>query len=57
VTFLSRSADEQTRTFRVEITVPNPDVTIRDGQTADILIQTAGTSGASSADLGHDAER
>jgi multidrug efflux system membrane fusion protein len=40
VTFLSRSADEQTRTFRVEITVPNPDVTIRDGQTADILIQT-----------------
>jgi multidrug efflux system membrane fusion protein len=43
VTFLSRSADEQTRTFRVEITVPNPDVTIRDGQTADILIQTAGT--------------
>jgi multidrug efflux system membrane fusion protein len=44
VTFLSRSADEQTRTFRVEITVPNPDVTIRDGQTADILIQTEGTS-------------
>lgn len=43
VTFLSRSADEQTRTFRVEITVPNPDVTIRDGQTADILIQTEGT--------------
>jgi multidrug efflux system membrane fusion protein len=44
VTFLSRSADEQTRTFRVEITVPNPDTTIRDGQTADILIQTEGTS-------------
>ncbi|GAA5069886.1 efflux RND transporter periplasmic adaptor subunit [Roseibacterium beibuensis] len=43
VTFLSRSADEQTRTFRVEITVANPDTTIRDGQTADILIQTAGT--------------
>jgi multidrug efflux system membrane fusion protein len=42
VTFLSRSADEQTRTFRVEITVPNPDVTIRDGQTAEILIQTDG---------------
>jgi multidrug efflux system membrane fusion protein len=44
VTFLSRSADERTRTFRVEITVPNPDTTIRDGQTADILIQTEGTS-------------
>jgi multidrug efflux system membrane fusion protein len=34
----------QTRTFRVEITVPNPDVTIRDGQTAEILIQTEGVS-------------
>ncbi|AHM05165.1 putative Co/Zn/Cd efflux system membrane fusion protein [Roseibacterium elongatum DSM 19469] len=43
VTFLSRSADERTRTFRVEVTVPNPDIAIRDGQTADILIQTAGT--------------
>lgn len=43
VTFLSRSADPQTRTFRVEITVPNPDQAIRDGQTADILIQTEGT--------------
>lgn len=43
VTFLSRSADPSTRTFRVEITVPNSDLTIRDGQTADILIQTEGT--------------
>jgi multidrug efflux system membrane fusion protein len=43
VTFISRSADERTRTFRVEITVPNPDVTIRDGQTADIAIRTEGT--------------
>ncbi|NKX46407.1 efflux RND transporter periplasmic adaptor subunit [Roseicyclus persicicus] len=43
VSFLSRSADPATRTFRVEITVPNPDVSIRDGQTADILIQTDGT--------------
>lgn len=43
VTFLSRSADEQTRTFRVEITVPNSNLTIRDGQTAEILIQTEGT--------------
>jgi multidrug efflux system membrane fusion protein len=44
VTFLSRSGDDRTRTFRVEITVPNPDNTIRDGQTADILIQTEGTA-------------
>ncbi|WP_071673307.1 efflux RND transporter periplasmic adaptor subunit [Nioella nitratireducens] len=42
VTFLSRSADPQTRTFRVEITVPNADLEIRDGQTADILIAAPG---------------
>lgn len=42
VTFLSRSADPQTRTFLVEIEVPNPDLKIRDGQTAEILIASAG---------------
>ncbi|KIC17577.1 efflux RND transporter periplasmic adaptor subunit [Leisingera sp. ANG-Vp] len=42
VTFLSRSADPNTRTFEVEITVPNPDLSIRDGQTADIAISSAG---------------
>ncbi|WP_415920185.1 efflux RND transporter periplasmic adaptor subunit [Tateyamaria sp. SN6-1] len=42
VTFLSRAADETTRTFRVEIEVPNPDLEIRDGQTADIAISAAG---------------
>lgn len=42
VTFLSRSADETTRTFRVEIAVPNPELKIRDGQTAEILIASAG---------------
>ena len=42
VTFLSRSADPTTRTFRVELTVPNPDFAIRDGQTAEILIQSQG---------------
>ncbi|WP_298842671.1 efflux RND transporter periplasmic adaptor subunit [uncultured Roseobacter sp.] len=44
VTFLSRSADETTRTFRVEIEVPNPDLSIRDGQTAEILISAAGAT-------------
>ena len=44
VSFLSRSADARTRTFRVEITVANPDVAIRDGQTADILIQSEGVA-------------
>ena len=39
VTFLSRASDPVTRTFRVEITVPNPDLSIRDGETADILIE------------------
>lgn len=43
VTFVSRSADPQTRTFRVELEVPNENLLIRDGQTADILIQTPGT--------------
>ncbi|TFL17786.1 efflux RND transporter periplasmic adaptor subunit [Jannaschia formosa] len=43
VTFLSRSADELTRTFRVEVTVPNDDLAIRDGQTAEILIRTPAT--------------
>ena len=40
VTFLSRSADIETRTFRVEIMVPNADLAIRDGQTAEILISS-----------------
>ncbi len=40
VTFLSRSADERTRTFRVEVTVPNEDLAIRDGQTVEIVIGT-----------------
>jgi multidrug efflux system membrane fusion protein len=44
VTFLSRSADPTTRTFRVDIEVPNPDLTIRDGQTAEIIIAAPGTS-------------
>lgn len=42
VIFLSRSADPTTRTFRVEIEVPNPDLAIRDGQTAEILIEAEG---------------
>lgn len=44
VTFISRSSDEQTRTFRVEITVANDDLSLRDGQTAEILIAADGTN-------------
>lgn len=44
VTFVARSADDRTRTFRVEVEVPNRDLAIRDGQTAEILIAAQGTS-------------
>lgn len=42
VVFISRSADQTTRTFAVEISVANPDLAIRDGQTATIAITAAG---------------
>ena len=42
VTFISRSADEATRTFRVDVEVGNDDLMIRDGQTAEIAIQSDG---------------
>ncbi|WP_158967880.1 efflux RND transporter periplasmic adaptor subunit [Chachezhania sediminis] len=43
VSFIGRSADPTTRTFLTEITVPNKDLKIRDGQTADIAISAAGS--------------
>ncbi|WP_101068254.1 efflux RND transporter periplasmic adaptor subunit [Roseovarius salinarum] len=42
VTFLSRAADPTTRTFRVEVEVPNPDLALRDGQTAEIRVSADG---------------
>lgn len=42
VTFVSRSADELTRTFRVEVTIPNDDFAISDGQTAEIIVAAEG---------------
>lgn len=45
VVFISRAADEVTRTFRVEIEVPNEDLLLRDGQTAEIGIQAEGITG------------
>ena len=44
VTFLSRSSDPTTRTFRVEMEVPNTDLAIRDGQTVEIDIAAPGSS-------------
>lgn len=41
VTFVASAADAATRTFRLELTVPNPDFALRDGVTAEIRIQTA----------------
>jgi multidrug efflux system membrane fusion protein len=43
VSFVARTADPATRTFRVEIIVANPDGLIRDGQTAEIGIGATGT--------------
>ncbi|MEZ5913044.1 MAG: efflux RND transporter periplasmic adaptor subunit [Paracoccaceae bacterium] len=44
VTFLSRSADPETRTFRVEVQVANPDLDIRDGQTVEVVIASEGVT-------------
>ncbi|MCV6585150.1 MAG: efflux RND transporter periplasmic adaptor subunit [Marinibacterium sp.] len=44
VSFLSRSSDPTTRTFQVEIAVNNEDLSIRDGQTAEIVITSQGIS-------------
>jgi len=38
VKFISRSADETTRTFRVEVEVPNDDLRISAGQTVEIVV-------------------
>ena len=43
VTFISRSADQTTRTFRVEIEAENADLLISKGQTSEILIASNGT--------------
>ncbi|MEM7597711.1 MAG: efflux RND transporter periplasmic adaptor subunit, partial [Pseudomonadota bacterium] len=45
VVFISRAADMTTRTFRLEIEVPNEDLRLRDGQTAEIAIAGQGTTG------------
>ncbi|MBN8290507.1 efflux RND transporter periplasmic adaptor subunit [Rhodobacter sp. NTK016B] len=45
VTFLARAADPATRTFRVEVTVPNPDLELRDGMSATLLVGADATRG------------
>ena len=38
ISFISASADPNTRTFRIEMEIPNEDLTLRDGVTAEIRI-------------------
>lgn len=40
VSFLGRSADPVTRTFRVEVEIANPDLKIRDGQTVEMVLSS-----------------
>ena len=44
VSFISRASDPSTRTFRIEIDVENSDLSIRDGQTAEIIIASEGVN-------------
>ena len=38
ISFVARSAESRTRTFRIEVTIPNPDGAFREGVSAEILI-------------------
>ncbi len=42
--FISRAADEETRTYRVEVVAPNPELAVRDGMTAEITIPLPATA-------------
>ncbi|MGB0660194.1 MAG: efflux RND transporter periplasmic adaptor subunit [Mangrovicoccus sp.] len=43
VSFVARSSDPATRTFEVDVTVENPDLSIRDGQTVEMAISAEGS--------------
>ena len=45
ISFLSRRADEKTRTFGVEVILNNPEDRIRDGMTAELMIDLAERKG------------
>ena len=40
VTFLANAANDKTRTFRIEVSVPNPDFQLHDGVTADLRVKS-----------------
>jgi multidrug efflux system membrane fusion protein len=46
VRFVSRTASANTRTYRVEVEIPNPDGTIPDGITAEVTIRLAAAAAA-----------
>ena len=45
ISFISRVADPQTRTYAVEVTMPNADGKLRDGMTAEMTIDMPGEKG------------
>lgn len=45
ISFLSRMADATTRTFAVEVTLPNADSAVRDGMTAEMIVDLPGETG------------
>lgn len=45
ISFVSRVADPQTRTYGVEVTIPNEDGRLRDGMTAELLVDLPGGTG------------
>ncbi len=44
VQFVARNSDPTTRTFRVELTAPNPELSIRAGQTAELIVRAEGVN-------------
>ena len=54
VRFISRTASASTRTYRVDVEVPNADGSIPDGITAEVAIPLAAVSGNAGAALGAD---
>ena len=38
ISFISHAADEKTRTYRIEVEIPNSDLALRDGLSADVFL-------------------
>ena len=55
--YISRDASSPTRTFRVEVAIPNPRTAVPAGMTAEITLQRRADRRGHAAALGGDAER